>query len=205
MSKLLLTIGITMTLIGCSSSPNEELLEEQLAIEEQRQEIEIERMELKQDMREEEVDNVPKWALNPPKSDEQGFYGVGIATSNDLSLAMKKAKLMAEFELAKQYKQSLSGSERSFVKETNNGQIQQQTEILIDKLIDSVPIIGYDIVKQAIEPAFGKHVSYILLKMPHDQFNKVLHSKVLSTSDKASKLAFIDLERRLNLLRTTSE
>ncbi|MBA6348810.1 hypothetical protein [Colwellia sp. BRX8-9] len=188
----------TAILSGCSSTVNEDIVKQQMALEQQRLELEQQKLEIAQEKREEEIDAIPKWALAPPQSDGSGFYAVGISESNKLSFAMKKAKMQAEFELAKQYKQLLSGSERSFEKENDKGEIQSQTEILIDKIIDEVPIVGYDVVKQEVKAQQGKHVAYILLKMPYEQYNKVLQEQKQDSTEASVVKAFDDFERRLN-------
>jgi outer membrane murein-binding lipoprotein Lpp len=208
MKNILLAVAVAiLTLLsGCSStSTSQEIALKQMELEEKRMEFEARKMEIAQDQREAEIDSVPEWVLNPPQSDSTGFYAVGISESNKISFSMKKAKIQAEFELAKQYKQLLSGSERSYESEGNDGNISSQTEILIDKIIEEVPIVGYDVVKQEVKAQQGKHVAYIMLKMPYAQYNKVLMEQKKDATSRDAKQAFADLEKRLEKRQSKAE
>jgi hypothetical protein len=129
------------------------------------------------------------------------MFGVGVSESKSLSHGLKAARLQAEFQLAKLYKQELSGSERAFEQGDSDGNVTTQTTFLIDKLVESVPIVGYDVVEQIVKPAQGKHSVYVLLKLPYDQFNKVLQQERAKTLDSKVQASFDDLERRLDKRR----
>jgi hypothetical protein len=64
-----------------------------------------------------------------------------------------------------------------------------------------VPVVGFQIIKQDIKAIDGKFNAFILMKLPYEEFNKVLQQqkqKAVSTQDKA---AFDDLEKRLEIRR----
>ncbi len=154
-----------------------------------------------QEDRENELDVTPSWFISPPVADETGFYGVGYAHSKHLGHAVKSAKLQAEFELAKMYKQELSGSERAYEKGTDDGDVVTQTTFLIDKIVEAVPVVGYSVVDQKITPVAGVYEVFVQLKLPYDEFNRVLKSQKAGEVDTKVKAAFDDLERRLNKRR----
>jgi len=155
-----------------------------------------------QNQREEEMDVSPDWFLSPPLADGTGFFGVGYAKSKHMGHALKSAKLQAEFDLAKVYQQELSGSERAFERGNSDGDVQVQTTFLIDKIIDAVPIIGYQVIEQKMIPINGVYETFVLLKLPYDQFNEVLQSQRQNSLDKTVQASFDDLDRRLALRRT---
>ncbi|GGP44808.1 hypothetical protein GCM10009347_10480 [Shewanella algicola] len=190
MNKLtLLCIAVIMT--GCASDPVEKYVE----LQKDMQEKAVSDAEAK-------LDSVPEWYLNPPKNDGMGIVGVGAASSKDMHHALKKARLQAEFELAKNYRQELSGSERIYERENGMGTLVQTSQFLIDKLVDSVPIVGYDMIDQKIQVLpDGQFQAYSLLKLPYDEFNKVLQSMKLDSQDTRESEAFNDLERRLEAKR----
>tara|TARA_B100000953_G_scaffold49910_1_gene38381 strand:- start:936 stop:1724 length:789 start_codon:yes stop_codon:yes gene_type:complete len=196
-------VGVMLAALlgGCSSSTNEELYERIAELEELRQDREQEYIERQQELREEEIDRLPDWVLEPPQADSTGMFGVGVSESKSLSHGLKAARLQAEFQLAKLYKQELSGSERAFEQGDSDGNVTTQTTFLIDKLVESVPIVGYDVVEQIVKPAQGKHSVYVLLKLPYDQFNKVLQQERAKTLDSKVQASFDDLERRLDKRR----
>lgn len=197
----MMIIIVLSVLSGCSSTnnqdANEAMMKQQFEIEKLRRDFNQERQDVEQQQREEEIKTLPSWVLTPLQADLTGFYAVGMAESKSIFFVMKKAKMQAEFELAKQYRQLLSGSERSFEQENSAGELQTQTTVLIDKLIDEVPIVGYDIVKQKIIAVNGRHTAYILLKMPYEQYNKVLQAQKENQLDMKIENAFDALQARL--------
>lgn len=203
----LLMVAIMLSVLsGCSSMSNEAstqaLLKQQLEMEKLRREFTQERQDEEQQQREKEINIVPPWVLAPLQADHTGFYAVGMAESQSIFFVLKKAKMQAEFELAKQYRQLLSGSERSFERENAEGELQTQTTVLIDKLINEVPIVGYDVVKQKIIALNGKHTAYILLKMPYEQYNKVLQAQKNRQVEASVADAFDELQVRLKSRRS---
>ena len=128
-------------------------------------------------------------------------YAVGEGESNKVRVAMKKAMLDAEFGLAKVYGQELSGSERSSVQDTNDGMSTSQYTELIDKLVSQVPVVGFETVHQEVKTIDGKYRAFVLLKLPHDQFNAVMQKQAAKTNDKMVAEQFKDLERRLDKRR----
>lgn len=197
MKKLLVSILVITALVGCSSSPDTELSKRLLELEKSQQEMIALQKEQAQAEREKEMDVMPDWYLEPPKPDSTGFFGVGYSKSKHPGFGLKSARLQAESDLAKQYKQEMSGSERSFEQGNVDGDVSSQTTLLIDKIIDSVPVVGYTVVEQIMEPIDGVYQTYVLLKLPYDEFNKVLLSEKSNSFDKAVQGHFDDLERRL--------
>ncbi|AYV11559.1 MULTISPECIES: hypothetical protein [Shewanella] len=195
MKKVIILSLATMCLAGCASDPVEQFNTQQ----EQKRDAAVAMANV-------ELDNVPKWFLSPPKSDQYGIVGVGSAKSRDMAIAVKKAKLQAEFELAKSYRQELSGSERIYEREDAAGNLVQTSQFLIDKLIDSVPVVGYEQLDQKVMvlPS-GQFQAYSLLKLPYDEFNKVLQIIKSQSQDALELEAFNDLERRLESKRQREE
>ncbi|WP_342616749.1 hypothetical protein [Rhodoferax sp. GW822-FHT02A01] len=185
-------------LMGCASKPTAESLQrDQLKAEELRAKADAAKAEKRQVQNEAFIEGIPSWALQPPKPDSGGFYAVGAAESQSLSVAQKKAMLDAEFGLAKQYRQELSGSERSFTQERNDQSLSNQYTQLIDKLVSRVPVVGFEVVKQEAKSIQGTFHSWVLLKLPFAQFNRVLQEQRAEAVDVTVQKAFDDLERRL--------
>lgn len=200
LSMLLASVVLSL-LSGCSSTSSQDIVRQQMEVEQARAEINEQQEAAAHKQRQQEIKAIPDWVLTPLPSDKTGFYAVGIAESKSLYFVMKKAKMQAEFELAKQYHQLLSGAERSFEQESATGELVTQTTVLIDKLIDEVPIVGYDIIQQKVVALNGQHTAYILLKMPYEQYNKVLQTqKDTQTQDKVAS-AFEKLQERLRARR----
>lgn len=154
-------------------------------------------MKLKNKAIEEKLDALPSWVLTPPKPDSQAVYAVGIGDSDSLQVSMKKAMLEAEFGLAKQLKQELSGSERQYTAD-DSIHATNRFEGLIDKLVQETPVVGYTVKKQVVKPMDGKYQTFVLLMLPYDQYNEALKSSQAKETRQEMKEAFADLERRLD-------
>jgi hypothetical protein len=204
LNKITLSVFAALAISACSSSPDTEMAKRLLDLEEAQKEIVANQKAEAQELREKEMGAMPDWFLEPPKPDETGFYGVGYMKSKHMGHAVKGARLNAEADLAKQYKQELSGSERSFEQGNNSGDVAIQTTFLIDKIMDSVPVVGYTVVEQVMVPIDGTYETFALLKLPYDEFNRVLQSVKAESFDKKVRGEFDDLERRLKDRRKES-
>lgn len=210
MKKTLILSSIAaLTMTACSSSPevdpsvamNQRLME----LEAQQVEMQQIREQREQTRRVQEIEALPEWVESPPDADGTGFYGVGLAQSKNLNHSRRAARLQAEFELAKQSRQELSGSERSFEQGNADGDVNMQTTFLIDQIVDSVPVVGYQIVDQKMHAMNGQVYTYVLLKLPYDQFNVALQQQRADTEDRRIQSQFDDLERRLAQRRAERE
>jgi hypothetical protein len=201
MKKKILVCIVASIISGCANSPGEDVAERIEAINE----AVLDQEELEQEKREKEIDSAPDWVLQPPQPDATGMYGVGIAQSKGLGHGLKAARLQAEFALASMYKQELSGSERAYEQGGSDGDVTTQTTFLIDKIVDAVPVVGYQVIEQIVEPIAGVNNVYVLLKLPYDQFNKVLAAEKAKALNKDVQIAFDDLERRLDKRRTQKQ
>ncbi|WP_445768858.1 hypothetical protein [Rheinheimera sp.] len=195
----------TLLAIGCSSNPDKEMANRLATLEKAERDRIAERQAQQQAERKEELNTAPRWFLAPPESDGTGFYGVGYARSKQMGHALKSARLQAEFSLAKMYRQELSGSERAFERGNTEGDVVTQTTFLIDKIVDAVPVVGYTVVEQEMVPLNGVFETFVLLKLPYDEFNKVLQAQRQQELDKTVQASFDDLERRLNSRRSQRE
>lgn len=185
-------VCMALILGACASKQEKEQISEAKA---QKKSMDLRNKELN-----DKIDALPKWVLKPPAADRTGLHAVGIGGSDNLQVSLRKAVLEAEFGLAKLYRQELAGSERMFTTDDAVGS-NQRYEALIDKLVQSVPIVGYTVKNQVVKPVDGRYESYVLLHLPYDQYNEVLKMEKAKSMDKEMKAAFDDLERRLELRR----
>ncbi|MFC1337529.1 MAG: hypothetical protein G8D91_22980 [gamma proteobacterium symbiont of Clathrolucina costata] len=163
-----------------------------------------EALEIRNEALEGNIDSLPKWVSNTPAPDAEGMYAVGIGESDNVSLALKKARLEAEFGLAKLYSQELSGSERIYSTDSDHATDNRYVG-LIDKLVQSVPVVGYSTVEQEIQAGNGRYQVYVMLKLPYDEFNKVLKQQREGKVSHDMASAFDELEKRLDIRRSLSD
>lgn len=195
--KILLTASalIAIGLSGCSSTPP---APEKAALDISRaqEQLEKERTADAQKKAEQTLDAFPSWALQVPQPDSTGVYALGLAESDKVATAMKMAQLQAEYGLAKLYNQELAGSEQS-AEQSNGNTTNTQYNALITKLVDYVPVVGFQVIKQEVKAINGKFHAFILMKLPYQEFNRVLQEQRGKAQDAANRAAFDELERRL--------
>jgi hypothetical protein len=195
-------VTVAVLMAGCSSTPTaKDVAKEESAAEEVRAKADAEKRAREQKVAQAYLDSVPQWAVTPPKADADGMYAVGMADSSKLDLAMKKAMLSAEFQLAKSYRAVMSGSERQFQRDQGTAGVSERYTLLIDSLVDRVPVGGYEVVKREVKSIDGKYHSYVLLKLSYEAFNKVLASSRKAEWDASIDEQFAELERRLDKYR----
>jgi hypothetical protein len=121
---------------------------------------------------------------------------VGVAESDKVQIAIKKAQLQAQYGLAKIFNQELAGSEQMMQQDAGAGS-SSSYQSLIQSLVNYVPIVGFEVVKQEVKAVNGEFQAYTLLKLPYAEFNKALQSQKQQAQNTDMKQAFADLERRL--------
>lgn len=185
----LVMFGAAMSLVGCSSSPSKtDIAEEQAKVEKIQSDAAEAQAERRQEQMEQEMKNLPGWVLDPPKTDGNGFYGVGVGSDRDLVNSMRKAKLQASYELAKTMKSELSGED------TMTGSGEGEYRYVINNFVDKVNLSGAQVVKQKVEPINGMYKSYVLMKYPYNDFNQILKD---SQANEANKKTLEDAYQRL--------
>ncbi|WP_144379616.1 hypothetical protein [Photobacterium toruni] len=187
MNNITLITMLSIGLIGCSTSPlerHEKLVEKQF--------------EQREDRVDEVIDNIPDWYVQVPQPTGSGFYAAGTSTGRLLKTSVMKSTLDAEFALAKQYKQLVSGNERSFVRESgegDNAQLQSEAQQVVDKLVKEVDLSGYKVIDKLIQKEGVTYRSYVLLYMPYDANNLVKMAR--KTTRIAAQEAYDELDRRI--------
>ena len=197
---VVLSIGVLVT--GCSSTPTkEQLAKDDVHAAEVHAKADDEKRGHEQKRMEAAISQVPEWVLKQPRPDDTGVYAVGIADSDKMRVAIRKAVLEAEFGLAKVFNQELSGSERLYSQDNNSSVSREQYTELIDKLVSQVPVVGFEVVNQEVKAIDGQYNAFVLVKLPYAQFNRVLQEQRSKTVDRTIVKAFDDLEHRLNQRR----
>jgi len=193
-------------LVGCASKPNAvSIAKDEAAADAARSAAERKRSARATEAAEKFLGKVPAWVGEPPRPDGMNVYAVGEGQSTRLDLARKKALLTAEFGLAKQYKQALSGSERLFQRDSATGSPQERYTLLIDKLVDSVPLVGHQQVRQEVVVVDGMFYSYVLMKLSFDEMEKIISKQKAASQDKEIDAQFDELDRRLKAYRAEQQ
>ena len=171
-TKISFAFAVVTTLAGCASGPDRMELAEQQAEPEQ--------------LRYEQA-----------KADATGIYGVGTAKSNDLQVALKKARLTADFELAQQLQQELSGLEKDFSTDSN-GSASVKYQAAVERFVSAVPMAGQEVAEQEVVIMDGKYNAFVLSRLSFDQMDRMLERRMTAAEDLSRmKQAFAELRERV--------
>lgn len=194
-----------LVMTGCASNPSAlDLAERQAELEAQRAELLAEKLERQNEKLEDSLDNVPGWAIQPPQPDVTGIYGVGIAESSNVAVVMKKARLQAEFELAQQMQQEISGLEQQFTEDGTGNEANLRFESAVERFVNSVEIAGQEVVEQDINVAEGKYNGYVLMRLSFDSMERMLEQRNSMEGYDRMKAAFKQLRERIEASEQTT-
>lgn len=194
-----------LVMTGCASNPSAlDLAESQAELEAQRAELLAEKLERQNEKLEDSLDNVPGWAIEPPQPDVTGIYGVGIAESSNVAVVMKKARLQAEFELAQQMQQEISGLEQQFTEDGTGNEANLRFESAVERFVNSVEIAGQEVVEQEINVDEGKYNGYVLMRLSFDSMERMLEQRNSMEGYDRMKAAFKQLRERIEASEQTT-
>lgn len=197
-SKALIGITSALLIAGCSSTPTSvQVTEQELASEKMMLEAEQERKEMESESIKKEIKALPDWVIEPPPSDASGVYAVGSGVSKSPELAIKKAKLKAEFVLAQSIRQEVSGQERVLDKESSEGAPKQHYELLVDRFVAAVPVKGYNVIETEVYSLEGEAHAHALFRLSRSAMKEALaEGSELYESD-VPGAAFAELQKRV--------
>ncbi len=186
-----LLIAITvLTVSACSSNGIHEKIE-QIEVAHQKQ------VDKKTEKMDQLINSIPDWYLDVPQSDSTGVFGVGYGSSNKPPFALKAAEIRAKFDVAKSFKQLISGQERSYENQTLDSNLETQINMLIDSIVEEVSVAGAQRVKRELYNVDGVANAYVLVKMPYEEYNRAIQSLRAKTVEEKVSVAFDELEKRL--------
>ncbi|WP_166256242.1 LPP20 family lipoprotein [Marinobacter salicampi] len=199
------TVLSALVMTGCASNPSAlDLAERQAEFEAKRADLLAEKLERQNEKLEDSLDNLPGWAIEPPKPDITGIYGVGIAESSNVAVVMKKARLQAEYELAQQMQQEISGLEQQFTEDSAGNEANLRFESAVERFVNSVEIAGQEIVEQEINVADGKYNGYVLMRLSFDSMERMLEQRNKMEGYDRMKVAFKQLRERIEASEKTT-
>lgn len=195
------TLVAAFTVTACGGPDRMERAEQRAELERFELEKKAERKAMANEYAEDTIEEYPEWAMQEgAQAGPNGISAIGQASGATPLLAMRKARLKAEFGLAARFDQALSGGER-LREEEQNGQVRQDYELLIERLVDDVPIVGYREERKEIRAIGGQPMAFIELHMDYDDYEKALRARQESMEDARTEEAFSDLQERLDAYR----
>jgi len=151
---------------------------------------------------EEVVEEIPQWLLKPP-SDQEHLYAAASATSRDLQVALQKARINAQTDLAQQLSTRLANMSKQFQEETG---LAEDSALLSQfssaaKAVTQQTLEGARVDQQQLRPEKEVYRAYVLMRLPLGQANHLLMSKLKANQELYTRFratqAFDELDREL--------
>lgn len=148
------------------------------------------------------VDNIPEWLLKPP-ADQEHLYAAATATSQDLQVAMQKARINAQTDLAQQLNNRLANLTKQFQEETG---MAEDSALLSQfssatKAVTQQTLEGARVDQQQLMPEKEVYRAYVLMSLPLGQANQLLMSKLKANQELYTRFratqAFDELDKEL--------
>jgi hypothetical protein len=137
--------------------------------------------------------NMPAWYVKPPAPTDDTMWFVGTATSSDLAMSREKALLDAQLKMA----DTLNGVANALIKQQKNDNagsvVNDKTSVTVKKVIANTSLTGYTIEDTKILPENRNYRTFILLRYPLGDTNRLLKEKLQrenqnTTSDESNQL-----------------
>jgi len=193
--NIVLSISIALLLISCAS-PKPGTPEFVQKKEEDQQKTAVETVK-------QTISKAPVWYTTPPV-DINVIYQGATETSPDLQRSMDKAVMTAKSQLASKLGDRASQKIRDFATETgtvNDEQIMRTIETTRQSIALDINVAGYVLEKSEVVQEGNRYRSYVLLKYPLGENNKVIVAQVKKNAVLDGKLraskAFEELEREI--------
>jgi hypothetical protein len=148
------------------------------------------------------LSETPKWYDKPPRDDDH-LYAASTATSQDLQMAVDKAKQDAMVNLGTQFEANVRGLFQRFQEETGlagDSQFIEESTRTSEVLVDEV-LIGVREKDKAMKQEGNTYRAYILMELPIGEANLALAERLrqneyLYTRVRATE-AYKELERKI--------
>lgn len=153
------------------------------------------------------ISNAPAWYKQPPV-DMNSIYAAGSELSSDMQLSMDMATLSSKRALASQISNRLSSKMKEFavqVGSSDDPQVNREIERVTKNVVTEVNLAGVVRERSEIIPQGRLFRSYVLLRYPLGDTNRMLVEQMKRSSVLGSKLlaaeAYKDLEREIEYAR----
>ena len=122
--------------------------------------------------------DMPAWYVKPPAPTDDSMWFVGTATSSDLAMSREKALLDAQLKLA----DTLNGVANALIKQQKNDNagsvVNDKTSVTVKKVIANTSLTGYTIEDTKILPENRNYRTFVLLRYPLGDTNRLLKEKL---------------------------
>ena len=187
--------AVAVILAGCST-PKPGTPEFVQKTEDEQQKVAVKTVE-------QTISKAPDWYTKPPV-DTNSIYQTATESSPDMQRSMDKAVMTAKSQLASKLGDRASQKIQDFASESgtkNDEQVIREIKITRSSIATDQNVAGYVLEKSEVLPEGNRYRSYVLLRYPVGENNKVISAQVkknaiLDGKVKASK-AWEDLENEI--------
>lgn len=143
--------------------------------------------------------DLPSWYVKAPAPTEDFIFVAGTGVSNDLSMSHQKALMDAQLKLA----DKINGEMNALVKQQKNdsaGTVNaDKTSITTKKVIARTSLTGYYIEDSRIQPENRGYRTFILVRYPLGDANRMLKDKLMrENQDHDTNASQEELDREIN-------
>jgi hypothetical protein len=140
------------------------------------------------------LSNIPDWMNKLPK--ENGYmFASGTARSQDYSMAVEKAKTVAQSKLAELLGVKVDKQTRIYQSD-KNGTYYDSSSTAIRKSVEEITMVGAEVVEtKVIMEAPGMFRAYMLMSIKSEE-QKQAQAPILPTDDEEEKKAFEQLGKK---------
>jgi len=139
---------------------------------------------------EQQIEIIPDWYLEPPKS-ESVIYATGTSASPDLQLSMDIAVLSAKTTLADRINGRLRSQTKSFMSRIGtdvDAAVLQEVEKATKNIIADVDVAGYRVDKSHVVQNGNQYRAYVMLEYSDSEANKILANRLRADRVLLSKI-----------------
>lgn len=160
-------------------------------------ELAMKKAEMEHEKKEAMLDEIPGWYLSPIKSDEAGFYAVGLGQSPDLASAIRISELETQMRLAGNVSQLITAQEKMFNKATTNA-TGRTLQTAIESFINEMDVAGTEFDRTEVKLIGGDYVVYKRGYLPVKAIQAAKdEAKFAQDLDLASQDAQLELMQRV--------
>lgn len=177
--KKFVLIGAVAALGACSSTDKVAVMEKPVMSYEDK----VEAVE-------QQIEIIPEWYLEPPKS-ENAIYATGTSASPDLQLSMDIAVLSAKTTLADRINGRVRSQTKSFMSRIGtdvDAAVLQEVEKATKNIIADVDVAGYRVDKSHVVQNGNQYRAYVMLEYSDSEANKILANRLRADRVLLSKI-----------------
>ncbi|MBI2502539.1 MAG: LPP20 family lipoprotein [Candidatus Latescibacteria bacterium] len=148
------------------------------------------------------IENIPTWMTTPP-NDPGYLFASATATSQDMQVAIDKAKTSAQADIAQQLETRLESLTKRFQEETGEAEDSQLLSQFsaATKVATKQTLVGARAKEQKILPEKGIYRAYVLMSLPLGEANQVLMNQVKANEELYTRFratqAFEELDKEM--------